>query len=792
MSFKAFEIVPATEKVATGITCLECSGTALFVGTACSFVIQYEMEDGMGVRKISHNFLGTKKPVEGLRALSALNRLLAISDSSFLSLNMGNLEAAPQCRVKSVSTFCVNENPTKEDPFCVELCLGKRKQLQLYNLTETKLCHEKDISLPETPLAMAMDGKFLCVALSTQYVLVDTVSGTKQILFPYESNITVPVVKRISKEEFLLNGPSALGMFVTTEGVSQRPPLPWAAPVKALTYSHPYVVCLSDDCLDVYSLFDQQPKQRIPFRGGTYLDNLEGKVLVSGEESVFVLHPIPWETQVQTLLSEKRVTEALELARQSRKDDKELHSFYQRAGFVQFCEWNFEEAQELFLMGQLDVADLLSMYPRLRVSPSPRGIPDTEEMCAGDPELLDKCNQFLISYLEAAVISDAHTRTLVNTALVKLYADTDSDKLLRFVESGGPCDLADCTQFLLQGGRYHAAASLYVAHANHESALQLWLKILKGDLEDSSFPGPSFYVQFLARLSDSQLVLRYVEPALEKDQLMGVKVFTGGNHDDQPDRVLELLHRFPEATVKYLEHLVLEKKIEKEKYHTLLAVLYLERVLEDRCCPERKQLQRLLTTSSCYRVQLLLGKALENELHEECAILYGKLEDHDKALGILVHQLKDYEAAEEYCRRWSRGRDEKYRHRLYQALLTVYIAQQDLLAPAIQLLNSQVADFDAVKVLQVVPQAWSVAMVDQFLAKAVRSSLHCTNMSRVGMALARGETLQAKCSKVFLERKPLVLTEDRVCSICGMTFVEAAFAWCPDGSVVHVHCSGKR
>lgn len=81
---------------------------------------------------------------------------------------------------------------------------------------------------------------------------------------------------------------------------------------------------------------------------------------------------------------------------------------------------------------------------------------------------------------------------------------------------------------------------------------------------------------------------------------------------------------------------MLDNILQKEKYHTLLAVLYLEAVLRylkqngpsteaSKLRQAREQLQHLLSTSSVYRVQLLLGRALENNLYEECAILYGKV-----------------------------------------------------------------------------------------------------------------------------------------------------------------------
>ncbi|KAH8035611.1 hypothetical protein HPB51_007846 [Rhipicephalus microplus] len=164
-----------------------------------------------------------------------------------------------------------------------------------------------------------MDGDYICVATVTQYLVACCSTGHVQNLVPYDSNLTVPFVKRIAKGEFLLNGPSDLGIFATSSGVSQRPPLPWSASVSAVAYAHPYIVCLSEDYVTVYSIFDQQPKQRVPFINGTFLDNFEGKLVLAGRDTLFVLQPVPWEAQVQALLADEKVAEALELARHSNK-----------------------------------------------------------------------------------------------------------------------------------------------------------------------------------------------------------------------------------------------------------------------------------------------------------------------------------------------------------------------------------------------------------------------------------------------------------------------------------------
>lgn len=143
---------------------------------------------------------------------------------------------------------------------------------------------------------------------------------------------------------------------------------------------------------------------------------------------------------------------------------------------------------------------------------------------------------------------------------------------------------------------------------------------------------------------------------------VGVQIFTRRTvSDDQagqmnPDSIIKYLHKYQQATLLYLEHLVLERRVQvktalqslgsihpvvyymgvrrcvymhitcvisvpvylqKEKLHTHLAVLYLDRVLgllsqspspAQEVAEAREQLQKLLKESNLYRVQLLLGE----------------------------------------------------------------------------------------------------------------------------------------------------------------------------------------
>lgn len=843
MSVKAFDLVPAIErvslgdKVQTSIECLECCGKEIYVGTSESFIIHYHLEDKsqpdgtyrFHSKKLMQKYLGYKKPVSQLKAVSALNKIFALCDGNFIVLNIVDLEAIPSMsKLKGVTSFCLNENPIENNPFSVEICLSRKKQILLYHVTDDKIIHIKDINLPEPPITMEMDRNFACVALITKYIIVNMETSYVQDLFPYETGSIVPIVKRITKKEFLLSGPSALGMFVTTEGTSERPPIRWDTGIVSVAYAHPYLLVLSHEFLTVYSVVNHEQKQRVAFRGGICMDNFDGKLYVSSADIICALVPVPWEKQVQALLVDKKVSEALELAEYANKSglSKEqckniMQKIRQQAGFIEFSLFHFDKAKEYFQLGCLDIRELISLYPELLSSSSTfvRSVPplheiaNIEQMCSNDSSLINQCKEFLLQYLEELRFSQnaVNYKFEIDSAILKLYAATNSPNLLSLVASTEIfCDNKECIQYLTQCEKYHALAIFYHTLKENEKALQIWARLIVEEIQDPDFPGLKYFVEFLGKLNDYHLVWKYVDFVLERDEELGIEIFTNRPENEpssermRPELIVDYLHRFPVALIKYLEYLVFNKKLEKEKFHTHLAILYLDNVLkliksEDEVNileNERRKLQFLLRSSSLYRVQILLGKALEHKLYIECSILYSKLQEHQKALRILVHELEDYVAAEDYCFENAKGRDEKVRHKLFHTLLEVYLdsnldenVQEQLIAPAVGLLNSELAEFDAAKVLKLIPSRWSVAVVDQFLNKALRNSLHKYSMYHIENALARGENLQVKYAKIHLQNAPLIMTEDKLCSVCNRPFMEPAFVWYPNGVITHPQCA---
>ena len=58
------------------------------------------------------------------------------------------------------------------------------------------------------------------------------------------------------------------------------------------------------------------------------------------------------------------------------------------------------------------------------------------------------------------------------------------------------------------------------------------------------------------RYTDEEVVFRYSQWALERDEVMATKIFTERTEELNSDKVLNFLSSFPTATVSYLEYII--------------------------------------------------------------------------------------------------------------------------------------------------------------------------------------------------------------------------------------------
>lgn len=341
------------------------------------------------------------------------------------------------------------------------------------------------------------------------------------------------------------------------------------------------------------SVSDQQLKQEISFTDGRVVANLDGTIFAASRESIFALQPVPWETQVQMLLADKQVNEALELSRNWHQAGLSREAFrrafaqiQQQAGFVELLEGHLEEARHLFISGSLHVRELLCLFPFLTPSvfsyvpssPPLHALTNFRDYCADDEDRYTSFQHFAVEYLSdvKASLADEYAKfkgTIDASFVVlcaRLAADpVYADKLIECV-SDSSCELnSKAVIGALEENNCHHALALYYftqTQSGKESGLEIWKKLETKQLIDNSYPGLGYLITILCEIDDIPFLLRHVDFVLERDQHEAVNIFTNRTTDQNalgflaPESVIEHLQRYPEALRKYLEFLIFDLK----------------------------------------------------------------------------------------------------------------------------------------------------------------------------------------------------------------------------------------
>lgn len=762
-----------------------------------------------------------QKQVVQIKATTVLKRVLTLCDASIYTINMLNMQHVSGLKIKLVNIFAINEKPLRRDPFAIEVCVGTRKKsIQIFSIKDDQCLLLREFQLDSSPIALKVDGSVMCVGLSGDYRMISCDSGAQQDLFEFDSRQVRPIVVYVSQNEYLLSASNALGIFALSDGISRRPPLQWINNIISVSHVHPYVVVLNDEFMTVHSILDQQQKQTIQFSGGIATCESSGKVFVATKNDVYCLLPEPFDRQIQSLLLEHRITEALELAKSVKKDgnfSQDLSVTMKRielqAGFVEFCRQNFEEATTHFNNGGLDPRELISLYPGLlpesskfsRSQPPLHDVVDINHLSNGQSETVERFESYLFTYLRILLPQVKHDhKSDVMTAYLKLLGKLQPSKLLSSISKFEDLvDVDSCIEYFKKQGNHHCSAILLCNAGSKEAAVETWKKICGGELKDAMFPGFPFVVDSLCKMSDESLIWKHSDWFMERDQRLAVKIFIDQCDKLGLEKVVEYLGGFKEASVLFLEDLIYKKKSQNEKYHSLLSNLYLDEVLslkesndESKLSQARQKLCHFLKVSNNYRVSSLLPKAEGSQLYHECALLYGKLEDHQTALNILAEKVQNFEEAEDYCMVYSQGKPSSYRANLFETLLTIYLNAKNFkehyLEPTLALLNKHENEFDAIKVIQAIPNNWSNAIVEDFLLNSIRSSLHRCRTSKIQVMLTKGTSCSIKLASMSSNKDPVIVTEERVCFLCKRPFTESVFVSLPySNAIAHVHCQQK-
>ncbi|CAJ0754292.1 15928_t:CDS:10 [Entrophospora sp. SA101] len=552
------------------------------------------------------------------------------------------------------------------------------------------------------------------------------------------------------------------------------------------------------------------------------------RLIISGVDSVIALAATPLILQADYLLDSNRFEEALSLAEQAmntttpeitrnRRINYEINYIYQKSGYIFLGETLLDDAFSSFEKGKTDPRILIQLFPDLE---DIIGDDEVVQVFSGIGSLLDDFGSFEDIDIETASATQGLRKTLitnakenlqkylskyreqfdlkaiskdekkilqaVDNALVRLFIENNSDKLLNsLLEGPNYCDLGLSEQILINKKKSYSLLLLYQKNNEFQKALELWHSLLSEKNPKIDYAtGLEKMVDLLGKLDDKDLVMKYaIINELRIAGCIGLKM--------------------------YLEYLVTKRKINefsqqsKDTTKTFLSFL-LSQPIEDLISQERVKLIAFLQTSTQYNLDKILNKLLEVKiLKAELAIIYGKLSEHEKALNLLINDLRDYNGAEIYCiyggnmigiiNKSSKKQADKIikedknvltrRKSLFLMLLNVYLENgNEMVDRIISLLNKQAIYLDLIEVLSLLPEYWSIEMFNEFLVKSIRKDYH---------EYREGQILKSICH-AYQEIGPIVITQNVKCTICEDYISGSDFLRKTNSDLVHLKCENPN
>uniref|UniRef100_A0A3B4AF46 CNH domain-containing protein n=1 Tax=Periophthalmus magnuspinnatus TaxID=409849 RepID=A0A3B4AF46_9GOBI len=801
MSFNAFTLTCVYEKTSDprdkdrfNIQCVECYHPNIYMGTKQGtvhhlLISSVHPSSNQTYAKEARVKKFSSSPVNRIRLVPIYNHLLALSNRTVTVLNMFSLETNPSFKkIQNVSQFELSQ---EEDKVQMVTCSSQKKVIRVLAVGVDHWDVLKvSIPLAQEPVELAVDvcSACVCVGTSEQYLLCDLHTGHREALFQHGHSRLQVLVSAVGGGEFLLNGPGGLGLFVLASGVCQRPPLHWSPEVLAACMCPPYALSLQACELVVYSLLDQQCKQTVSVRGALGMVPTTDGAVVFTDRSVYTVWMSPVQEQVQRLVEQERLEEALLLLDSPQAHAVDPHRVINLS--VTTCYLHFF----FFSKGELDPRELLHLFPDLHATLPEHFHPqidhhtraqDLRELWRTDPDTKHRYLRFLIDYLRAVRSRSAEPDLWsgcgaeeVDCALLWLYVQTaDSDGLVQLVANPNACAKVMYvvkTNRIFFHDRFFALGFLYQSHGKYEDAIQV-MTFTEGVHTDPSCPLSrsevlELVVSSLRQLEDTDIVWKYAPWILHNNQETGVQIFTKppAQAHFPPDQVLSLLETYPQARIKYLEFLIHETNSEEAGHHTHLALAYVSQSLQSHEDTEtRRKLQDLLWESQCYDVSTVYDQIKPTSLHIEKAILLGRTGDHRGALSLLVQDCPDPTAAEEYC--YSEGRSP---------------AALDLLQKYPQVLSGE-------KVLEVMPESWSVQLLSGFLVESIREMFHQSRLKKVQRALEQARLLRHKAFWIQASNTMLKLDGKQPCLLCRKPVTSPLFVHTPSGGLLHLDCANN-
>ncbi|TVU45380.1 hypothetical protein EJB05_04867 [Eragrostis curvula] len=613
------------------------------------------------------------------------------------------------------------------------LAVGRQKRLTIFRLDSGREFVEvKEFGIPDLVKSMAWCGDNICLGIRREYLIINSMTGAQTEVFS-SGRIAPPLVVHLPTGELLLGkirslrAPNALVQTVVLRDVQKLVqtdncilaalsnsvygllPVPIGAQIVQLTASGEF-----EEALALCKLLPPEDSNlraakessihirygHFLFDSGSYEEAME-QFSDSHVDITYVLSLYPSIVLPQTHIigEHDKLQDMPELARESSDVTDEMESYS-----LQLHESDDKSPLEIKKMSHNALTALVKYLQKKRSGIIERATAEvTEEVVSGAVHhsliLSDSYKSKKPNKKRAQTHTSSIARemaTVLDTSLLQaLILTRQSSGATELLKGLNFCDLKICEEFLKERNEYLVLLELYRSNGMHREALQLLNQLVeesKSEIGNTDFNkkfNPQMIIEYLRPLcrSDPMLVLESSLYVLERNPSETIELFLSENVP--ADLVNSYLKQHaPNLQSTYLELMLsMSETGINPNLQNELVQLYLSEVLdwykilkeegnwtEKTYSPTRKKLISTLESNSGYNTDLLLKRLPQDSLFEERAILYGKINQHLRALSLYVHKLQMPERAVAYCDRvYEEGGQQPSKSNIYFNLLQIYL-----------------------------------------------------------------------------------------------------------------------
>ncbi|KAJ3451993.1 cnh domain containing [Anaeramoeba flamelloides] len=837
----------------------------IFLGTNDSNLITYNITK----REINSNLnfscskLLETKLVKGKKNVEQIliknNSIFLNVSNSLKFIDISQLKIVNTIQENKVVLICVDECDENDR---VMACLNRK--LFIYE-RRTKLgAYQKikSFEISECPTVVRWYDTTICCGFKGRgYSIITYPSGeVNDLKINPKINLQIAFLKKF--KEFLIVDDMSnlnLGICINQSGAPVRSTLLWDSKPKIVNCFSPYVIGILPKKITIHTFYDQQLLQELSLTDVRSISTSKFKIILRTKAGLFVLEKVPIFTQVLQMIDSGEYEKAIELFEYNENPNqtenehkKQLRKIQIKIGFKYLEKMEFNLAFESFQKGLLDPRELISLLPgfssqlgeyqptnSFSISKSTiltfienclyqkRQLETIDNKTDTVENHLEKFRSLLLKYLESnRKTENEDLKASIDTTLMLLYAEHYPKKLNLFLSKAHNASLKQCQKYLMNKKLYHQLALIFKGVKMYQEALEIWSNLGNGNYAQKNVDPLKSTIELLSKNCDSDnimLIWRYSMWVLARAPDKGIVIFTKKRKKPlPPNKVINFLKKYGNEKLKllFIEFIVNVEKTEQGKYHTELAISYIDNYLllinksesllgdnnsinnintitNKRNVSELIiKLNNLLKTSTKYNPELLFSKIENTELYEEQVLLLDKLEQYMAAIKILLKKIKNKKILKKYLQDKDPIIKEKKLLSYLDYLLNVKSGQNSNennpnVKKALKLINTYPQDLDPLKVFQIFPKNLPLKDFANFFNSSIRESVHQLKESSLINNLRKMEYLHSQDELQTVNNQSSLIKSSTICDVCKKRIGLAIFARFPNGKIAHLYCFEK-